>query len=91
MSDDDRKENLLVFPCSFPIKMMGRDEPEFRETAVRILERHAGDIAPDNIRVAPSSKGNFVSITATITAESQEQLDDIYRELSDNEHILVAL
>jgi len=87
----DQPENLLVFPCRFPIKVMGREAPGFYKTAVELVEKHAGNVDPDDIRNAPSSKGNFVSLTITITAESQEQLDAIYRELSDHEQILVAL
>ncbi len=87
----DQQESLLVFPCQFPIKMMGRDDPGFVDAAIRLVEKHAGAISPDNIRCAPSSKGNFVSITITITAESQAQLDNIYHDLSDHEQILVAL
>jgi hypothetical protein len=84
-------DDLLEFPSEFPIKMMGRDQPEFRAAAMAIVERHAGKVEEDAIRVAASSSGNFLSITVTITATSREQLDDIYRDLTDDEHILVAL
>jgi hypothetical protein len=82
---------LLEFPCEFPIKMMGRDQPEFREAALAVVERHAGPIAGDAVRTSASSNGNFLSITVTITATSREQLDSIYRDLTDDEQILVAL
>ena len=84
-------EKLLVFPCDFPIKMMGRDQPEFRETAVALVEQHAGEISTDAIRTALSRKGNFLSITITIRARNQQQLDDIYRDLTEHDEILVAL
>ena len=84
-------DELLDFPCEFPIKMMGRDDPEFRAAALAAVERHAGKIDEDAIRVAMSSNGNFLSITVTITATSREQLDNIYRDLTDDEQILVAL
>lgn len=87
----DQPEKLLVFPCRFPIKVMGRDNPEFHEIAVKLVEKHAGNVDAGDIRNAPSSKGNFVSLTITITAESQDQLDAIYRDLSEHEQILVAL
>ncbi|MEX2125636.1 MAG: DUF493 domain-containing protein [Woeseia sp.] len=84
-------DELLDFPCEFPIKMMGRDQPEFRRAALTVVERHAGKVQEDAIRVAASSNGNFLSITVTITATSREQLDNIYRDLTDDEQILVAL
>ena len=86
-----KDETLLAFPCDFPIKMMGRDEPGFREAAVALVAQHAGAISDDAIRTAMSRKGNFLSITITINAKNQEQLDDIYRDLSKHEEILVAL
>jgi len=88
---DSNEETLLEFPCQFPIKMMGRDVERFRHTAVTLIEEYTGKVAEDSIRVTTSSKGNFLSVTVTITAQSQQQLDDIYRALSSHEEILVAL
>lgn len=94
MTDDAKntpRETLLEFPCEFPIKMMGRDQPRFHEAVRSIIERHAGDVGEEAWRSTPSSKANFVSITVTINATSQAQLDSIYEELSAHEEILVAL
>lgn len=90
MTDTDR-ESLLEFPCSFPIKMMGRDQDSFRRIAVEIVERHAGKVAEDAVTVSSSRKGNFLSITITILAKSQDQLDRLYNDLSSHDEILVAL
>ncbi len=88
---DPKEEKLLDFPCNFPIKMMGREQPEFRDAAVALIERHTGKIRSDAIRTALSRNGNFLSITITIKAQNQQQLDDIYSDLSEHEEILVAL
>lgn len=88
---DEKKDTLLEFPCQFPIKMMGRESEHFRRTAIALIEEHTGTLEDGAIRSAPSSKGNFLSITVTIAAQSQDQLDNIYRALSDHEEILVAL
>lgn len=85
------EESLLQFPCKFPIKMMGRDTVKFRETARMLVEKHTGPIDDAAIRKALSRKGNFVSITITVNAQSQEQLDDIYRDVSSHEEVLMAL
>jgi len=90
MSEDNR-ESLLEFPCEFPIKIMGRVGEGFRETAIVLVEKHAGKVPEDAISVTPSRNGNFISVTVTIVAQSQEQLDNIYRELTGHQEILVAL
>ena len=84
-------ETLLEFPCDFPIKMMGRDTPEFHDTARELVEKHTGPLDDGAIQSAVSRKGRFVSITVTVNAQSQQQLDDIYREVTDNEDVLMAL
>jgi len=84
-------ETLLEFPCNFPIKMMGRDTPEFHVTARELVEKHTGPLDNSAIQSAVSRKGRFVSITVTVIAQSQQQLDDIYREVTDNEDVLMAL
>ena len=46
------EESLLKFPCEFPIKMMGRDTSEFRETARALVEKHTGPISDAAINAA---------------------------------------
>jgi len=91
MNETTGEDGLLEFPCKFPVKMMGRKGSSFRDAALSIIEQHTGTIDEDAVRIMPSSGGNFVSITVTIDASSQVQLDDIYRDLSAHEEILVAL
>ena len=92
MSDDKpEQEQLLQFPCSFPIKVMGRDKTGFRNTVVEIVKKYASDIGEDDVRIAPSSKGNFVSVTITVLADSREQLDNIYRDLTAHDDVLFSL
>ena len=88
---EDTKDSLLEFPCSFPIKMMGRDQDGFRTAAVELVAHHVGEIEEKSIRTSMSRNGNFLSITITIEATSQNQLDNIYNDLSGHDEILVAL
>ena len=85
------EESVIEFPCQFPIKMMGRDTPEFRATARALVEKHAGPVADDAVQTALSRNARFVSVTVTIEAESQEQLDNIYRDVSSHDDVLMAL
>jgi len=84
-------ESLLTFPCSFPIKIMGRDQESFRHAAVLLVEQHVGKLPDEAISTSTSRNGNFLSITITIEAQSQDQLDHIYNDLSSHEEVLVAL
>jgi len=85
------EESAIKFPCEFPIKMMGRDTPEFRAIARALVENHVGRLAEEAIQVNLSARGNFVSVTVTVTATSQQQLDDIYRDVSGHDDVLMAL
>lgn len=85
------EESAIKFPCDFPIKMMGRDTPEFRITARSLVEHHVGPVADNAMKAAVSRNGSFVSVTITVTATSQQQLDDIYRDVSGHDDVLMAL
>ena len=84
-------ESLLEFPCDFPIKIMGRESDEFHQLARQLVEKHTGPLAEDAVASSLSRKGNFVSVTVTVNAQSQQQLDDIYRELTAHDDVLMAL
>lgn len=87
----DAEQSALEFPCDFPIKMMGHDRDAFYDAARGVIEAHAGRIPDAAVRTAASRNGRFVSMTVTIRAQSRQQLDAIYEDLSAHEEILVAL
>ncbi|MDH4125437.1 MAG: DUF493 domain-containing protein [Gammaproteobacteria bacterium] len=83
--------SLLEFPCDFPIKIMGRESAGFRRLARELVEKHTGPVDDSRVHSALSRNGGFVSITVTVHAQSQQQLDDIYREVSTHVDVLMAL
>jgi putative lipoic acid-binding regulatory protein len=85
------KPSLLEFPCRFPIKAMGRQDDGFEALVTGIIQRHAEPWPDEPVRVARSSAGNYVSVTAVVSAQSQDQLDAIYQELTDCPDVLMAL
>jgi uncharacterized protein len=82
---------LFKFPCDFPLKVLGRRSDDFRSIVLSIVQKHAGDIAPERIEERPSRDGNYLSLTCTFAAQSREQLDALYRELTSCERVLVVL
>jgi hypothetical protein len=81
----------LTFPCSFPIKVMGIAAEDFDALVVMLVRRHSPDLAEGAVRTRLSRQGKYMAVTVTVEAHSRSQLDDIYRELTGNERILMAL
>lgn len=84
-------DKLFDFPCDFPIKIMGRCDCELETLVVEIINKHIIEEAGSNVTARPSGKGNFISVTVIIKANSREQLDNIYLELTAREEVLMAL
>ena len=84
-------EPLLTFPCEFIIKVFGVASNEFEATVMTIIRDHIADIREDAFRSRPSKDGKYVAMTITIHANSREQLDNIYRDLTKNPLVLMAL
>ena len=85
------EQTPMSFPCDFPIKIMGRDEADFREETLALVESHVGQLPPEAVSTQSSRNGRFLSVTVTVRAESREQLDALYRTLTSHERILVVL
>ncbi len=87
---DEQKESLIEFPCNFPIKAMGIQHPEYEEIILKLIQEHAPDTTHEHISTRASSKGNYLGTTVQVWAENQEQLDNIYRALTNHELVKVV-
>ncbi len=85
------EESPLKFPCDFPIKAMGSKDDDFPRFIAEIIRRHAPDLDTATLRIKESRNGRFQSVTLTIRATDRAQLDSIYRDLSSDERVLMAL
>lgn len=87
----DKLDSLLEFPCPVAIKAMGRLNSSFTTHITELVTRHAGPLEKNAVQTRTSRNGNYVSVTITIMAQSKQQLDDLYTELSADEYVLMAL
>lgn len=76
------EESFIQYPCAFPIKVMGVHVETFVETVVAIVVEHDPSFDAGTVVRRPSSSGNYLGLTVTVTAVSREQLDNIYRALT---------
>lgn len=86
----NKESSCMKFPCSFPLKVMGLNTEAFEQTVRGIFQKHLGG---EDIAYARqlSSSGKYLSITATFTATSREQLDALYLELNGHELVVMTL
>ena len=84
-------ESLLRFPCDFPIKAMGKAEDDFDALVVGLIRKHSPDLPEAAVKSRHSNGGRFISVTVTIQAQSREQLDNIYMDLTAEKRVLMAL
>lgn len=88
---DGNSDSLLTFPEKFPIKIFGLDNQAFQDAVNTVVTAHVTDEDLLSRQENTSSKGNYLAITVTIMAQSQAQLDAIYIDLTNNEHVKMAL
>lgn len=86
-----KRDTLLEFPCKFPVKAMGLDEPGFQALVEKMVLADAEIYADVPTTARPSGSGKYLAVTVTIEARSKAQLDRIYQDLTDSEQVLVAL
>lgn len=85
-------ENMgFDFPCDYAVKAMGLAEPGFDALVVEIVRRHCPDLTDGSVSSRPSRTGKYLSVTVTIKAESHDQLNAIYADLSAHEKVLSRL
>ncbi|MCX7145788.1 MAG: DUF493 domain-containing protein [Sulfuritalea sp.] len=83
--------SLLEFPCDFPLKIMGAADAGFAQAIVEVVLKHAPDFDPASVEMRPSKAGNYLSLTCTVRATSQAQLDALYLELTAHPMVKVVL
>lgn len=77
----DSEAPKIVFPCDYPIKVVGNAAEDFREFVLEVVERHADVVQREIIDVRASSSGRFLSVRLTIVATGEEQLQNLHNEL----------
>ncbi|MCD6026059.1 MAG: hypothetical protein K0R08_578 [Solimicrobium sp.] len=85
------KASLIEYPSNFPIKIMGEMHDTFAQTILNLVLLHDPDFDAAKMEMRPSTKGKYLSITVTVRATSREQLDNLYRALSNHPMVKVVL
>lgn len=79
--------DVMLFPCWFPLRVIGEDTPEFESLILEIVRRHVPTLDAAEVSTDRSSGGRFVSVNMHFNADSREQMDALYIELSARKEV----
>ena len=85
------KDALIDFPCDFPIKVFGQSQQGFAQAVMEVVLQHDPEFKPASIEMKSSKNARYISLTCIVRATSQQQLDNIYRDLCDHPQIIMVL
>lgn len=81
----------IVYPCDYPIKVIGAAAPDFKDFVQRLVSQHAPDLDPDKISVNSSRTARFFSVQVVIVARSEAQISAIFQDLKASGRVHMVL
>lgn len=85
------QEDLIDFPCDYPVKAMGHSSDDFEAHVVSLVSQHATLSDPKQITTKASSGGRYTSVTVSVRARSREHLELIYADLKSDDRVVYTL
>ncbi len=83
---------FLEFPCAFTIKTFGKSTAEYEVAVLEIIKKHVSEtLSQDSIKQRYSKDKNYLALSITIQAQSKQQLDNIYQDLTKEPLVMMAL
>lgn len=71
----------IIFPCDYPLKVVGDAAEDFAATVCQIVRRHDSGFDATGIEVVPSRNGRFQSVRLSIRATGESQIQALFLEL----------
>lgn len=83
-------DEYLEFPCQFSFKVLGLAHEALVDQVMAVVRQHtdAGDYSPT---VRPSTKGNYHSVSVSVTVTSKQHIELLYTELGKIELVRYVL
>lgn len=81
----------IEFPCAYPIKVVGDNGDDFRDVVLQVMGEFCGPVDDKDVSVRLSRTGKFSSVTVTITATGEKQLQAIFEALKATGRVQMVL
>ena len=88
---DQQEPPRIIFPCAYPIKVLGRNVEDFQAVVLQVFERHAGTVAESSVSVRFSRGGRFCALTVVIEATGPQQLELLHVDLMATGRVQMVL
>ena len=80
----------IEFPCDYPIRVMGRAAPDYKDFVVEVMKKHDPSFNGE-AEVKDSRTGKFQSVVVTICATGEPQLKALYEDLKASGRVHMVL
>ena len=88
---DESLVNLIEFPAEFPIKAMGKNNSNFRASVLKVVNELIPSDKLLRIDEQLSSSEKYLSFTIVAVFADQKSIDNVYRALTADPLVLMAL
>jgi putative lipoic acid-binding regulatory protein len=82
---------LIEYPSRFPLKVFGSQTAQFEQAVLELVRARSPQTEHFEVSRRASRGGKYTALTVTFTAYSQKQLEDIYQDLHECEHVVMSL
>jgi putative lipoic acid-binding regulatory protein len=91
LTDTDSALALLDYPNRYPLKVFGKKSSEFETVVLDLVKARCPQSENIEVSKRESKKGKYLALTLTFTAYSQQQIEEIYRDLYDCDDVVMSL
>lgn len=82
----------IEFPCAdYPIKVIGHNAEGFTEYVTTIMMKYDTQLDKSRITYQDSKNGKFRSVRLYMTAQSEQQLKDLYVEFKASGRVVTVI
>jgi hypothetical protein len=82
---------LLDYPNRYPLKVFGQKSSGFEAIVLDLVKARCPQNENIEVSKRESKKGKYLALTLTFTAYSQQQIEQIYRDLYDCDDVVMSL
>ena len=82
---------LIDYPSRFPLKVFGYQSVQFEDIVLALIKTHCPQAEDFELSRRASKAGKYLALTITFTVQNQKQLENIYQDLYECEHVVMSL